>query len=300
MKKVLLLILLLLVAAKIFAQTADWETLRTDDGEFSMKMPAGCYTHFYNPDGIIIHEKNGGRYHLKEMRLVTCFREGTLLDAEIYESAYPRQAVEVLQSRTKADGKKISAGEDFNGVEEIVENEKFTLIQRFIVGKKRVYIITAATRGEPNEMMKTFLESLKFASADKPRSTASTEKFVSISALKNFTPELIYETDAPNKSKPSTVPAKDEPTVKKAVVLSLPPPSFTKSARENKIGGNVSLRLTLGADGRVNQFRVLKKLPDGLLREAVVAAMRIKYLPEEQNGKPRSSIQLIEYNFRTY
>jgi TonB family protein len=300
MNKLLMFLLFLLCAADIFAQTADWETLRTDDGEFSMKMPAGCYTHFYNPDGIIVHEKNGDRYHLKEMRLVTCFREQTLLDVEIYESADPRQAVEVLQSHTKADGKKISVGKDFDGFEEIIKNEKFTLIQRFIAGKKHLYIITTATHGEPNEMMNDFLESVKFVSADKARSTNSTEKVVSISALKNFTPELIYETDQPKKPDSPTVPAKDDPTVKKAIVLSLPQPSFTKAARQNRVGGNVSLRLTLGADGRVNQFRVLKNLPDGLLRESVVAAMRIKYLPAEKNGKPISSSQLIEYNFSIY
>jgi Gram-negative bacterial TonB protein C-terminal len=300
MKKLLPLILLLLIAAKIFAQTADWDTLRTDDGEFSMKMPAGCYTHFYDPNGIRVREKNGGTYHLKEMHLVTCFREQTLLDVEIYESADPHQAVAVLQSRTTADGKKISVSKHFDGFEEIVKNEKFMFTQCFVAGKKHVYIITAATRGEPIKMLKIFLESLRFASADKASSTDSTEKFVSISALKNFTPELIYETDQPNKPNPPIVPAKDDPTVKKAIPLSMPQPSFTRGARQNRINGNISLRLTLGADGRIHQFRVLRNLPDGLLREAIVAAMRIKYLPEEQNGKPRSSSQLIEYNFSIY
>jgi Gram-negative bacterial TonB protein C-terminal len=299
MNRLLILFLFIFYTANVFAQESDWETLRTDDGEFSMKMPAGCYSHFYEPSGITLHQ-TGNIYHLKEMRLVSCFRESTLLDVEIYKSDHPRQAVEVLQSYIKVDGNKLSPGKGFYGLEKTVKKDNFVYVQRFIAGKNHVYIISAATRGEPNAMMQAFFESLKFASENNSPTTDSTEKFVSISALKYYTPELIYDTVQPNNLKLTNVPAKDDTTIKKAIVLSLPRPSFTESARKNKVGGNVSLLLKLGADGRINQFRVMKTLPEGLLREAVIAAMRIKYLPEEQNGKPRSSIQLIEYNFKTY
>jgi hypothetical protein len=298
MKKFILLFLLLL-APKVFAQTADWEILRTDNGEFSMKMPAGCYSHFYASSGITLHQ-TGNIYHLREMRLVSCYREGTLLDVEIYKSDHPRQAVEVLQSYTKIDGNKLSLDKGFYGLEKTVKTVNSVFIQRFVAGKNHVYIITAATRGEPNAMMQTFFESLKFASGSKSISSDSTEKYVMISALKNYTPELIYETDQPNKVKPPIAPKKDDSKLKNMIVLSLPQPSYTNAAQKNKVGGNVSLRLTLGADGRVNQFRVMKTLPDGLLREAVVAAMRIKYLPAELSGEPVSSNQLIEYYFKTY
>lgn len=313
MKKLLFLFLLLFVA-DVFAQTADWDKIQTADGEFSLKLPAGCYSHFHSPDGFVVRQqfqapnsfsikKSVQSYHLKEMRLISCFSDRTLMNVEIYENDQPRQAVKALTDSLKIDGKEISLGDDFYGIEQTINQKDSVFLQFFVAGKKHIYVITAATRGLPNETTKTFIESLKFLSAERRRSADQSEKAISISSLKSVEPELIDETGAPDKSNPPIVPAKEAKnasTLKGIIILSKPNPSYTQAARKNKISGNVRLRLNFGADGRINQFRVMQSLPDGLLREAVIAALRIKFLPAEQSGKPRPNNKLVEYNFKTY
>jgi hypothetical protein len=299
MKSSALLLLPLFLVVNIFAQTPNWDTLKTDDGSFFVNLPSGCYSHFYDKNGISVRNKNdGSRYHLKEMHLVSCYSDKTLMSVEIYETA---------QSRTSASTETImrhfgvqkgtSIGSTIYGVEKKITNEKFTLVQRLAMNQKHIYVITAATRGEPNHTMTTFLASLKFPSRVDPGDPSNNA--VVISSVKPFIPELIYEKGATQNAAALTDP--DQGTeLKKLILLNIPKPSYTSAARRTKITGNISLRLNFSAQGRIDQIRVMRDLPDGLLREAVIAAVRIKFLPEEQNGQPRAKSNLVEYNFKTY
>lgn len=307
MKKFKLFLFFFLLAANIPAQNSEWQTLQTDDGEFSLKMPAGCYSRIYIAGGFIVRmPKTTDRFHLKEMDLLSCFAEQTLMNVEIYQSDDARRAVKALVADLKIEGKKAmpngNPDDDFYGIEHTTEKQNNFFSQYFVAGRKHVYVITIATRGLPNAATKAFTESLKFRSAKDNRTVGvskTTGNFIFISSLKPINPRVVDET-AEDKKSSAAVPPKipeNDPTFKKLLVLSLPKPSFTITARENKVKGNVSLRLNFGADGKINEIRIKRDLPAGLLREAVVAAMRIKYLPEEKDGEPRSSSQLIEYNF---
>lgn len=298
----------MLLSANTFAQNSEWQTLQTVDGEFSLKMPAGCYSRIYIAGGFIVRmPKTADRFHLKEMNLLSCFAEQTLMSVEIYQSDDARRAVKALVADLKIDGKKAmpngNADDDFYGIGHTTEKQNSFFLQYFVAGKKHVYVITTATRGLPNAATKAFTESLTFRSAKDSKTTDASKtpgNFISIASLKPNDLRVIDETDEDKKSSTATVPPKipeNDPAFKKLLVLSLPKPSFTSTARENKVKGNVSLRLNFGANGKINEIRIKRDLPAGLLREAVVAAMRIKYLPEEKDGEPRSSSQLIEYNF---
>ncbi len=143
-----------------------------------------------------------------------------------------------------------------------------------------------------------FFDSLKFAFNDKDGSADPTEKFTAISTLKSYTPELIYET---NGQTPRVAQDKDDPLFRKTIVLDLAKISYTDAVRKNRDAGGIKVQLSLGADASVNQIRVVKDLNDKmLLREAVIAAFRTKFLPEEYDGVPRSSSQTIEYRFNSY
>jgi TonB family protein len=83
----------------------------------------------------------------------------------------------------------------------------------------------------------------------------------------------------------------------RAVILSKPHPSFTDEARRHNVEGTVRLRAVLGADGRVRNVFVIKRLPAGLSDASVEAARRIKFKPATVNGVPVSQYVVLEYGF---
>ena len=95
---------------------------------------------------------------------------------------------------------------------------------------------------------------------------------------------------ATNTSSSSTV---DE----KPVRLRAPTPRYTEAARQNKIQGTVVLRLLVGADGNVQQIRVIRGLPDGLTEQAIAAAREAKFKPAMKDGKPVPYWGVLEMSF---
>lgn len=83
----------------------------------------------------------------------------------------------------------------------------------------------------------------------------------------------------------------------KPVRLSSPIPRYTEAARANKIQGTVMLRLLVGADGDVQQVRVVRGLPDGLTEQAIAAAREAKFKPAMKEGKPVPYWVVLEMGF---
>ncbi|HEV2763313.1 MAG TPA: energy transducer TonB, partial [Pyrinomonadaceae bacterium] len=97
-----------------------------------------------------------------------------------------------------------------------------------------------------------------------------------------------------------TGPFKGTEVTLKAVVTRRPEPQFTESARKFNVTGLVKLRLVLGADGRVGNISIVKRLPHGLTENAVAAARGIGFRPAEKDGRAVSQYIVIEYNFNIY
>jgi TonB family protein len=86
----------------------------------------------------------------------------------------------------------------------------------------------------------------------------------------------------------------------RAVITFKPEPGFTERARNHHVSGVVRLRAVLGADGRVRNILVIKRLPDGLTEMAIAAAQKIKFTPATINGQPVSQFVVLEYNFNVF
>jgi len=296
MKKSIFILLILLFAIDAFSQDEkDWQRLRTDDGEMAVKFPAGCYSNFYDPNGITIYDPDKREHYLlTQMRLISCFHDRTLMTLEIYETEQSREAAKVLQKNLKIDGEELNIGENFYSVEKTGKTDKYSSKQRIIAGKKHVYIFTTAARGEPLDTMQIFLDSISFT-ADPGLVTEKNS--VLISSLENTLPEVVTPTEADEKKTADPESGKVLEMLTPVVRISIPAAFYTEAARQKRTIGRVVLRLTLGADGRISQLQVVRGLPFGLLREAIIAALRIKFLPAELDGAPRSTTQLIEYSF---
>jgi TonB family protein len=75
---------------------------------------------------------------------------------------------------------------------------------------------------------------------------------------------------------------------------------YTEEARQNKIQGTVMLSVVFTGDGRIENIRVVRGLPDGLTEKAIEAAKRIRFQPAVKNGAPVSVRGTLEFTFNLY
>jgi hypothetical protein len=296
MRTIALFLFLLLFTVTAFSQKAGWDKLQTDDGELTLTMPAGCYSNFYNRDGISVYDRDSrDKFRLTEMRIISCYHDGAMLNVEIYQSARAKAAAKAMQKTLKIDGDELNVGKDFYAVGQVTINENYVLEQRLAASDKRVYLITAASRQSSNETMQTFLDSVQLADEDAAVKTDGNS--VLISKLENRVPKVYKENELT--AVPNSKPKAEEPPRKKFIALKIAKPSYTEAARKYNTNGKIRLRLLFG-ESSVTGLEVVRDLPNGLLREVIIAALRMKFLPEERDGKPVSTMSFIEYHFSVY
>jgi TonB family protein len=74
--------------------------------------------------------------------------------------------------------------------------------------------------------------------------------------------------------------------VTRPVMISVEKPSYTEKARDNRVKGNVVMRVLVGADGTVKDVRIVRGLPDGLNEEAIKSMYKARFKPATRNGQP--------------
>lgn len=82
-----------------------------------------------------------------------------------------------------------------------------------------------------------------------------------------------------------------------ARIISQAQPTYTAEARRNQTEGDVTLRVTLGADGTVTEIKTVTTLPYGLTEQAIRAARLIKFVPATRGGSPIDEMRTITYSF---
>ena len=83
-------------------------------------------------------------------------------------------------------------------------------------------------------------------------------------------------------------------------ILEKPRASYTDRARSSNVQGTVRVAVLLGANGKVEHILLLKRLGHGLDEQAIAAARKIKFEPKQKDGKPVSTVVIIEYGFTIY
>lgn len=84
----------------------------------------------------------------------------------------------------------------------------------------------------------------------------------------------------------------------KAEIVSKPEPVYTREARRMGAQGNVTLKLLLLANGKIDRVRVVRRVPFGLTENAIRAACEIKFKPAMKAGKEVSQWLTVQYAFR--
>jgi TonB family protein len=81
-------------------------------------------------------------------------------------------------------------------------------------------------------------------------------------------------------------------------VLSKPTPIYTTEAREQRVEGEVTLRVTFVASGKIEVLEVLQPLGHGLDEAAIDAAKRIRFKPARRDGRPVDHTAVLRIVFQ--
>jgi hypothetical protein len=281
-------------------RVAGWIRVQSDNGEFSVEVPAE-YGFFADKDGFSIGGSSG-EYLLREMNMLNAFQEKTLVSFESYRA--PKSALDVMREIDKqsGDGKTSEIKTAEYKIKQVVfETADSYTVKRYLSSKNHIYVMTAAARGGETPAMKRYLDSLVFKPGAKAPAPALDA--VSFAALK-ATPIEIETKPAPATtpvdSRPGLPPADPNEKIAKLVIISKPRVSYTEAARQKYEQGVVAMRIAFAKEGRISKIVILRSLREGLLRQSVFAALRIKFLPQEINNGPVTVTKLVEYSFSIY
>jgi hypothetical protein len=290
------LIFTLIFSFAVQAQTSEWIRTQSDNGEFSIEIPAK-YGFFADKSGFSISD-SGNSYLLADMNMFNAYHEKTTLSFESYKAG--KGALDALQEKETKNGKssKIKTA-DYKMKQYIFETKDSYMVRRYFSSKNYIYILTAASRTGETAAMKRFFDSMRFN--PKGKIADSTAKVVLFSALQATPIEMdSAEVDTKPTDNESPMLNSEDDKITKLLILYKPLASYTNAARQKMEQGNIRMRIAFSKDGRITNVRVLQQLQAGLLRQAVFSAIRIKFLPQEKNNEPVNVSKLIEYSFNIY
>lgn len=75
---------------------------------------------------------------------------------------------------------------------------------------------------------------------------------------------------------------------------------YTSEARSKGIEGTVTLRVTFLASGGIGSITTVKGLPFGLTEQAIEAARKMRFEPEQVGDKTRSTTRPVSFTFNIY
>ncbi|CAN5486772.1 hypothetical protein BH18ACI3_BH18ACI3_21430 [soil metagenome] len=277
-----------------------WIRVQSDNGEFSIEVPAK-YKFYYNKDGIFVRESSTD-YRLTNMRMLNTYNAGTLLSFEMYEAK--KDALNAIYNqdiyKINDNEKSVIKRSDHSIRQSVIRTDKSYLTRQYFSSKTHIYILTAITRGKETPELRRFLDSLIFKPniKDGPDSNA-----ILLSKLPVTEIDVEQKIEKESVSSPAATKPPDKPKDENIIpvtIFSKPRASFTEQARQNRITGTIRLKITLSEDGFIPHIVVVKTLPEGLLRQALFSAIRIKFLPKENQGKPETVVVTVEYSFDIY
>ena len=285
------------------AQT-DWVRVQSDDGEFSAEVPQR-HRYFYDEDGFTLTSASS-TLPLKRMEMITAYTGTTLLSVERFRASKDGLARLIEVDRPAAGSKTRETSETArNGLkfrQIVAQSDKFYMVRRYFYTRDHGYVLTSASRGGETPEMRRFLDSVAVALK---QPAAADPGAVRMSTLHRSAIEVVDLTrQQPAPPQPTGAPLlslkKPGPLDKPIVIISKQLVSYTEAARAARVSGTIVLRLDLDVDGSIPKVALMRVLPEGLTRQAVMAAMRCKFLPAEVDGKPVMTSRSIEYTFSIY
>ena len=278
-----------------------WVRVQSENGEFSIEVPSK-YKFYRGKVGFSITSPTASAaYEISDVRMLNGYNDDTLISFEAMEA--PKGALDAIYGQDTYNRANISQSKiskpGFSIRQVVQKTDNYYLVRQYFASRSDIYILTAACRTGETARIKRYLESLVFTPNAKQPVEPGTKILSSIQA-----DEIGVEMGGKIQKRSGIKPPPIDPIAaakikdeKKLVFLNKPYPTYVESAKRNKVTGRMQVRATFSADGYISHLVVVEPLSDGLLRQVLYAAIRIKYLPGEKEGKPQSVVKTIEYSF---
>lgn len=282
------------------AEADSWNRIVSNDGRFSVEIPAK-HRMYFNANGFQV-SIDYSSYNLTNLYFISSFVDNTLINLEVYEGG--KYAYEsILRSDKQIWGTRTEPDFEFGKVKLkrfIKKTEDYFAVTELFNSHGQIYILTAASRNGETSVMKRFLASVKYNSENLVTQSSDMTR---ISDLKSTEIQIEIKLEDEEIGKPPKQmfdQPTDDTSIQKLIILRKPRAHFAQSARIKNTSGAIRLRVTLAEDGFVQKIVVSKTLPDGLLRQAVFAAARIRFLPKQEKGVFVPSVAVVDYSFIIY
>lgn len=291
MKIFLGILFCLLTSISVFAQKDEWMRVQSDNGEFSIEIPAK-YNYFYSEKGVSAITETP----LNQMNLLTANHKESMLSVEFYKEN--KSILSELYERDKYKFDKEELKEEKferNGTtfkQFSRKHQDYYIVRQYFASKDYIYILTAASRNGETESIKHFVESVKFDSVKTTTIDPNLQKF---SNLLSTAIEIVSKNVKPADSKELLTP--QNATKDSLLVILKPRPSFTNAAKQNRTQGSIQLRIFCLETGFVNRIEIVSSLPNGLTWQVVSSVIRSKLLPQQEKGVVVPSKGVVEYKF---
>ncbi|MFL6373527.1 MAG: energy transducer TonB [Pyrinomonadaceae bacterium] len=235
---------------------------------------------------------------MKKMVLLSSVVNGTLVSVESYQAS--KDSLDDLEEGDKRFLKNLHTSKqklhDYTAQSLSGDRDAGFIQRRYLYSKNFVYIVTAAARDAQTPEMKRFLDSLQFTPGVAHDAGQDIKTFSAVPATK-----LEIDLHPPVRSVPAQAKTEDLTGSDKLVILLKPLPTFTRAARGSNTSGDILLSVTFGPAGLVTKISVHKSIGEGLLRQAVFAALRMKYLPPISGANALQPMtNRVEYSFSIY
>ena len=274
---------------------ANWQRVVSDSGEFSIEVPSS-FSFFADKDGFVMAKSGGGDVPVKGMQVLNSVSDGTVVSVEIYEVG--KAILDQMFEQDKLSYKGASSERTKDKGYELSQNdgkpEKAVWTRKYFASKKYIYILTAGSRQPNSEVARRFFASMRFS----PNTNDEADAGATFSNLRVTTVEVedVIDPELPEPNKSSAA----DPDVQPLMIISRPMAGYTQAARDKSTSGVIRLKATLTKEGGISKIVVVRSLPNGLLRQAVFALLRIKFLPKTKAGQPFDSTVTIDYTFAIF
>jgi TonB family protein len=267
----------------VFPQALTWESYRLADGEFSVELPA--------VPAVSIYEWDDSQIIFPIRDEIGAYAQGVSYGIRIYKRKRPLD--EFLRWHKRPPESEFKRELDIGGVrgqEYAFENNRFKARMQYFITNRSIYVFEAlgVEMGNREVGIPKFFDSIKFG------------KQLAGRVMVQGPGEPAAEDASSAAQSSSTEVFKGKETSRKVIVTMKPEPSYTPEARKAQITGTVLLSAVFSYRGTVENIEVRQSLPEGLTKNAIGAARKIKFIPAEKDGRFVSMYIHLEYNFNLY
>lgn len=304
-------------AAPVFAQ-ALWHRMESDSKDFSIAVPSGYQVmtdrEGYESGKVLSRFPPKTRTtKIDDIKRITASEGGASFLVESYHTSNLDDALEILMFRSRPENLTDFTSGSFRGKSSTKSDGGSYVLDVIFGSKDRIYRIFGAARSENNESLKHFFSSIRLDGVapfvlGSPLDGKIKEQEMLISRLQEtpFAFEKAEKTETapvvPVGDKMARVPGVRPQTQdpNRLFFAYKPNPSYTPKARKKGTIGTISLRVTFGAEGRIEKIVVLNELENGLTEQAVKAARLTRFLPQQEDNKPVTVEKMVQYSFSIY